>query len=116
MQLLQLRRALGAIFLDFSGQTGEVSQLGFFFFQLPLDFRDRVVGLLDLSGVLFAFFLRVANVALCAFHQLGEFFRTQPIELNSAAVRCDFAFQSLHLRARIGDLDVDLVQRPPLVG
>ena len=72
--------------------------------------------MLDLSGVLLAFFLSVVDVALRAFDQLGAFFRAQPIELNAAAMRCDFAFHSLHLRARIGDLDVDLVQRVACFG
>ena len=89
LQLLQLHPALGSIFLDLSGRAAELGQLGFFFFQVPLHFCDRVIGLLDLSGVLFAFFSRVADVALRAFDQLGEFFRTLPIEFNPAAVRGD---------------------------
>jgi len=116
LQTLQLCPALGAIFLDLCGQAGEVGQLGFFFFQLPLDFCDGVVGLLDLSGMLLTFFSRVTDVAPRALDQLGKFFRTQPIELNAAAVRGDFTFQSLHLRTRIGDQNVDLVQRVACFG
>ena len=107
---MQLRPALSTIFLNLSGQTRELVQLRFFFFQLLLDFRDGVIGLLDLSGVFFGFFFPVADVALRARDQVGKFLRTLPIELNPAAVRRDFTFQSLHLRARIGDLDVELVQ------
>ena len=75
-----------------------------------------MVGLLDLSGMLLAFFFRVTDVALRALDQLGAFFRTLPIELNAAAVRGDFTFQSLHLRTRIGDQNVDLVQRVACFG
>jgi hypothetical protein len=99
-----------------SGKGGELGQLGFLFFQLPLDFCDGPVPLLNLSGVLFTFLFRVTDVALRGFDQLGEFFRTPPVELNAAAVSGDFAFQSLYLCARLSDFDVNLVQRAAFFG
>ena len=99
LQLLQPRTALGAIFLDFAGQTRELDQLGFFFAQVPLDFCNRVVRLLDFSGVLFAFLFSVGDLAPRALDELSKVIRALSIELNSAAVRANFAFQSLHLRA-----------------
>ena len=99
LQLLQSRAALGSIFLDFSGQTGELRQLGFVLFQAPLDFRNRLVGLLDRGVVLFAFVFSVGDVAPRAFGQLRHLLRALAIEFDAAAVRSDFAFQSLHFRS-----------------
>ena len=96
---MQPRTALGAIFLDFAGQTREPDQLGFFFAQVPLDFCNRVVRLLDFSGVLFAFLFSVGDLAPRALDELSKVIRALSIELNSAAVRANFAFQSLHFRA-----------------
>ena len=110
MQLLQLRAALVATFLQCCGQTGKLGELGFFLLQLPLDLCDGLISLLNRNGVLFAFLFSLRNVASRAFNEVAEFFRALPIELHAAAVRSDFTFQSLHLRARVGDLNIYVVQ------
>ena len=68
-----------------------------------------MVGLLDLCNVLFALLLSLGYLAPRTLGKLGELFCPLPIKLDAAPVRGDFAFQSLHFRAGIGDLDIDLV-------
>ena len=113
LQFLEPRAPLGAIFLDFRSETVQSGQLAFLFFQVPLNFCDPVIGLLDLSGVLFAFLSSLGHLAPGALDQFGDLVRALSIELNAATVRSDFTFQLLYFRARTSYLDVDLVQHSP---
>ena len=103
-----------ALFLHFADLTGEPRQLALFFFQVSFDFYDRVVCLLDLSTLALVFFFGVHDVASRALDQFCDLFGSLPIEFNAAAMRGDFTFQSLYLRARLSDLCVDFVQRAAL--
>src|SRR6266436_865827 len=113
---MQTPAAVRPLFLDFGSQSSKLSQLSFFFFQVAFDLRDRIVGLLDLSGVLLALLSGVGYVAPRAFHKLGQLLRALPIELNAAPVGGDVALQLLHCRAGIGDVNVELVQVSTLFG
>ena len=113
---MQTPGAVRPLFLDFGSQSSKLSQLSFFFFQVAFDLRDRIVGLLDVSGVLLALLSGVGYVAPRAFHKLGQLLRALPIEFNAAPVGGDVALQLLHCRAGIGDVNVELVQVSTLFG
>ena len=116
MQLLQARTALRQVFLNLGSQPGELSQLSFFFLQVPFDLGDRIVCLLDFRSVLLALCFSVGHVAPRASHKLGQLLRALPIEFNAAPVGGDLALQLLHCPAGIGDVDVELVQVSTLFG
>ena len=60
--------------------------------------------------MLFAFLFSLGDVAAGALDQIGELLRALLVKIDTATMCGDFAVHPLHLRARAGDLCVDLVQ------
>jgi hypothetical protein len=86
--------------------------LDFVFFRLEklISPGDERIGLVNLRLLLAPFCFGGGDVALVTFDQLFEFLRPLPIELDPAAQARYLALQSLHFRARVADLAVNLIQ------